>query len=191
MRKLIGSALFFAVVAVIPAEAAAQRRPAPRRAPAAAPAPRMTFGPELSLGTETDLGLGARLVFGLRSLFRRTPIDGQVGFLYFFPSVPAGPPGSNVSAGYWEVNANVAYRIPKVRGSLAPYVGGGLNIAHGSGEATFGGSTVKSSATDVGLNLLAGTTFRVKGTMIPFAEARGTVGGGGQLVIGGGLRFGL
>jgi opacity protein-like surface antigen len=186
MRKLIGSALVFAVVAVIPAESAAQRRPAPRRAPAAAPAPRMTFGPELSLGTDTDLGLGARLVFGLRSLFRRTPIDGQVGFLYFFPGGPAG-----TSLSYWEINGNVAYRIPNMRGTFAPYVGGGLSLAHASAEATVGGVTDKASDTRAGLNLLAGTTFRVKGTMIPFAEARGTVGGGEQLVISGGLRFRL
>jgi opacity protein-like surface antigen len=185
MRKLIGSALFFAVVAVIPAEAAAQRRPAPRRAAAAAPAPRMTFGPELSLGSDTDLGLGARLVFGLRSLFRRTPIDGQVGFLYFFPG---GAAGANLT--YWEINGNVAYRIPGVKGTLAPYVGGGLSIAHLSAEVTVPGfPSTKASDTKVGLNLLGGTTFKVKGTMIPFAEARGTVGGGEQLVISGGLRF--
>jgi opacity protein-like surface antigen len=183
MRKLIGSALLFAVVALIPAESAAQRRPAPRRAPAAAPAPRTTFGPELSLGTETDLGLGARLVFGLRSLFPRTPIDGQVGFLYFFPG---GPAGANLT--YWEINGNVAYRIPGVRGTLAPYVGGGLSIAHASVEIP---GFASGSTTDLGLNLLAGTTFRVKSTMIPFAEARGTVGGGEQLVISGGLRFRL
>jgi hypothetical protein len=182
MRKLIGSALFFAVVAVIPAESLAQRRPAPRRAAAAAPAPRMTFGPELSLGTDTDLGLGARLVFGLRSLFRRTPIDGQVGFLYFFPG---GPAGANIS--YWEINGNVAYRIPNVKGTFAPYVGGGLSIAHVSSELPAPFGTV--SDTRAGLNILAGTTFRVKSTMIPFAEARGTVGGGEQLVISGGLRF--
>jgi hypothetical protein len=184
MRKLIGSALVFAVVAVIPAESAAQRRPAPRRAPAAAPAPRTTFGPELSLGTDTDLGLGARVVFGLRSLFRRTPIDGQVGFLYFFPGGPAG-----TSLSYWEINGNVAYRIPNVRGTFAPYVGGGLSIAHMSAEVT--GVPGTASDTRAGLNLLAGTTFRVKGTMIPFAEARATVGGGEQLVISGGLRFRL
>jgi opacity protein-like surface antigen len=186
MRKLIGSALFFAVVAVIPAESLAQRRPAPRRAAAAAPAPRMTFGPELSLGSDTDLGLGARLVFGLRSLFRRTPIDGQVGFAYFFPGGAAG-----VNVTYWEINGNVAYRIPNVKGTLAPYVGGGLNIAHISSEATFFGQTTSASDTKAGLNLVGGTTFRVKSTMIPFAEVRGTVGGGEQLVISGGLRFRL
>jgi opacity protein-like surface antigen len=184
MRKLIGSALLFAVVAMIPAEVAAQRRPAaPRRA--AAPAPRTSFGPELSLGTETDLGLGARFVLGLRSLFPRTPIDAQLGFLYFFPG---GAAGANLT--YWEINGNVAYRIPGVKGALAPYVGGGLSLAHISTEVTFPGfPTTKASDTKVGLNLLGGTTFKVKGTMMPFAELRGTVGGGEQLVISGGLRF--
>lgn len=180
MRKLIGSVLVLAALALTSAECMAQRRPAARRAPPPAPAQRTSFGAELAYGTESDIGLGARVVFRLRSLFPRTPIDGQVGFQYFFPSEPAG-----VNLSYWELNGNLAYRIPNVRGTLAPYVGGGLNIAHAS--VSPGGSN-----TEAGLNLLAGTTFRVRGTAMPFAEARVRAGGGAdQLVIAGGARFRL
>jgi hypothetical protein len=183
MRKLIGSALVLAAVVLVPAESLAQRRPPARRAPPA-PVQRTSFGAELALGTETDFGIGARVVFGLRSLFRRTPIDGQVGFQYFFPSKPAG-----TSFTYWEINGNLAYRIPNMRGNLAPYVGGGLNIAHASVDVPgLGGG----SNTEVGLNFLAGTTLKVRGTTIPFAEARVRAGGGpDQLVLAAGARFQL
>ncbi|HEU5261392.1 MAG TPA: hypothetical protein VFU41_08225 [Gemmatimonadales bacterium] len=182
MRKLIGSALLLAALALTAGESVAQRRPAPRRAAAPAPAQRASFGAELAYGTDTDFGLGARVVFGLRSLFPRTPLDAHVGFLYFFPDAPTG-----VDVTYWEINGNIAYRIPNVRGSLAPYLGGGLNIAHAS--ASSGG--LSASDTKLGLNLLGGTTFKVKGTVIPFVEARGIISGGEQFVISGGMRFSL
>jgi len=69
--------------------------------------------------------------------------------------------------------------------TFAPYVGGGLNIAHASASA----GTLSASATKAGLNLLGGTTFKVKGEITPFAELRGIVGGGKQVVITGGIRF--
>ncbi len=180
MRKLIGSAVLAALLLTTPALAAAQRRrPAARPAPARSERP--SFGVELDVGTDTDFGLGARAVFGLKSLFPKTPLDGQVGFIYFFPSAPTG-----VDAKYWEINGNVAYRIPtRVRSSLKPYVGGGLNIAHAS--ATAAGTT--ASDTKAGLNLLGGTTFKVKGQVVPFLEARGTIGGGKQVIFAGGVRF--
>ena len=180
MRKLIGSAMVFAVVALIPVQSAAQRRPQARPAARPAPAQQPSFGAELDVGTDTDFGIGARVVFGLRSLFRTTPLDAQVGFVYFFPSAPAG-----ADLTYWEINGNVAYRIPNPRSSLKPYVGGGLNIAHASASS----AGVSASDTKLGLNLLAGTTFRVRGTIIPFVEGRGTISGGEQFVFTGGVRF--
>lgn len=181
MRKLLGSALLLAAVALIPAELVAQRRAAAR--PAAAPARRTQFAAELDWSSDYDLGIGARVVFGLQSLFPKTPLDGIVSFDYFFPSAPAG-----VSAHYWEINGNVAYRfrVP-TRSSLRPYAGGGLNIAHASAGPS-GGTSV--SATKAGLNLLGGTTFRIKGSnLTPFAEARGEIGGGKTFIITGGVRF--
>jgi opacity protein-like surface antigen len=68
---------------------------------------------------------------------------------------------------------------------LKPYVGGGLNIAHASASAL--GTT--ASDTKAGLNLLGGTTFKVKGQVVPFVEARGIIGGGKQVMFAGGVRF--
>jgi opacity protein-like surface antigen len=180
MRKWIGSVLLLAAVAFIPAELAAQRRPAARPAPRATQ--RTSFGLQLDWGSDSDFGIGGRAVFGLQSLFPKTPLDGIVSFDYYFPSgAPAG-----VSVHFWEINGNVAYRfrVP-ARNSLRPYAGGGLNIAHTSASA--GG--VSGSNTDAGLNLLAGTTFKVKGNLTPFAEFRGVVGNANQVVLTGGVRF--
>jgi opacity protein-like surface antigen len=180
MRKLLGSALLLAAVALAPAASVAQRRAAAR--PAAGPAQRPSFGAELNWSSDVDFGIGARGVFPLRSLFPKTPLDGIVSFDYFFPSVPAGTSGH-----YWEINGDVAYRFTvPARSSLAPYAGGGLNIAHAS--ATVG--TVSSSDTKAGLNVLGGTTFKLRGsTLTPFAEARGEIGGGKTFILTGGVRF--
>jgi hypothetical protein len=181
MRKLLGSALLLAVVALAPTEAAAQRRAAPRPTPSASQKP--SFGLELNWSSDVDFGIGGRGVFPLQSLFPGTPLDGIVSFDYFFPSAPAG-----VSAHYWEINGDVAYRFTVQRSSsLRPYAGGGLNIAHASAGPS-GGASV--SATKAGLNLLGGTTFRLKrSTLVPFVEARGEVGGGKTFILTGGVRF--
>src|SRR5690349_25166210 len=180
MRKLLGSALLLAVVALAPTEATAQRRAAPRPTPSASQKP--SFGLELNWSSDVDFGIGGRGVFPLESLFPKTPLDGIVSFDYFFPSVPSG-----FSGHYWEINGDVAYRFTVPRSSsLRPYAGGGLNIAHASASA--GGASV--SDTKAGLNLLGGTTFRLKGSSLtPFAEARGEVGGGKTFVITAGVRF--
>ncbi len=180
MRQLIGIVLLLAAVALIPAQSAAQRRPAARAA--ASPARRPSFGVQLNWSSDYDFGIGGRGVFPLQSLFPKTTLDGIVSFDYFFPSAPSG-----VSAHYWEINGNVAYRfrVPS-RSSLAPYAGGGLNIAHAS--ASSGGVSV--SDTKAGLNLLGGTTFKMKGSKLtPFVEGRGEIGGGKTFVITGGVRF--
>ncbi len=39
------------------------------------------------------------------------------------------------------------------------------------------------------LALLGGTTFKVKGSITPFAEARGEIGGGKTFILTGGVRF--
>jgi len=177
MRKLLGSALLLAAVALIPAESVAQRRAAASPGPAQRP----SFGLELNWSSDVDFGIGGRGVFPLHSLVRKTPLDGIVSCDDFFPSAPAG-----ASLHYWEINGNVAYRFRVERSSLGPYAGGGLNIAHASGTA----GTVSTSATKAGLNLLGGTTFKVKGShLTPFAEARGEIGGGKTFILTGGVRF--
>ncbi len=180
MRKCIGGVLLVTALATSPALAAAQRRPAAR--PAAPSAQRARFAAEINWTSDYNFGIGGRGVFPLESLFPGTPLDGIVSFDYFFPSAAAG-----VSAHYWEINGNVAYRFSVPRSSsLGPYGGGGLNIIHASATA----GTVSSSVTKAGLNLLGGTTFKLKGSnLTPFAEARGELGGGKTFILTGGVRF--
>jgi len=178
MRQLIGSVLLLAAIGLGPAELAAQRRAAAR--PAAAKQ-RPSFGLQLNWGSDTDVGIGGRVVFGLKAIAPRTPIDGIVSFDYYFPSAPAG-----TDATFWEINANVAYRFTvPARSAIRPYAGTGLNIGHASASA--GGAS--ASDTKPGLNLLAGTTFKVKGSVMPFAEFRAVVGDFDQVVLTGGVRF--
>src|SRR5690242_21965533 len=128
MRKLLGSALLLAVVALGPTEAAAQRRAAPRPTRSSQ---QPSFGLELNWSSDVDFGIGGRGVFPLESLFPKTPLDGIVSFDYFFPSVPAGTTGH-----YWEINGDVAYRFTVPRSSsFRPYAGGRLNIARSSASA--------------------------------------------------------
>ena len=179
MQKLTGMALLLALVALVPAESVGQRRAAAR--PAAASTRHTQFAAELDWSNDFDFGIGARAIFPLVSLFPRTPLDGIVSFDYFFPSAPAG-----ASAHYWEINGDVAYRFTVPRSSsLAPYAGGGLDIAHASGSV----GTVSNSVTKVGLNLLAGTTFKVRASVTPFGEARVEIGGGKTFILTGGVRF--
>jgi hypothetical protein len=178
MQKLTGMALLLAVVALVPAESVGQRRAAARPATTTR---HTQFAAELNWSSDFDFGIGARAIFPLESMFPRTPLDGIVSFDYFFPSAPAG-----ASAHYWEINGDVAYRFTVPRSSsLAPYAGGGLNIIHASASA----GTVSSSVTKVGLNLLGGTTFKVRASVTPFLEARGEIGGGKTFVLTGGVRF--
>src|SRR5436189_6076658 len=181
MRQLIGSVLLLAAVGLAPAGLAGQRGPAAR--PAASRADRPSFGLQLNWSSDVDFGIGGRGVFPLESLFPKTPLDGIVSFDYFFPSVPSG-----VSAHYWEINGNVAYRFTvPARSSFRPYAGGGLNIAHASAGPS-GRTSV--SPTKAAPNLPGETTFKLKGSkLIPFAEARGAVGGGKTFIITGGVRF--
>ena len=133
------------------------------------------FGGQLSVGDDTDFGLGARGVFGLQHALN-APLNVIASFDYFFP-------GSNVT--YWELNGELAYVIPGVRGSVLPYFGAGLNLAH----ASVSGGGLNNSNTDLGLNLLAGTTFKTGRRITPFAEIRVELGGGDQFVVTGGVLF--
>jgi len=175
MRKCIGSALLLVMLAAYPALGAAQRRAAAR--PAARSADRPSFGLQLDWGNDPNFGIGGRGVFPLGSLVPGTPLDGIVSFDYFFP-------GNSVH--YWEINGNVVYRFRMPRASsLGPYAGAGLNIAHASLSGVSG-----SGATQAGLNVLGGTTFKVKrSNLIPFVEGRGELGGGKTFILTGGVRF--
>src|SRR2546427_631812 len=184
MRKLLGCAVLGALLFTpLPLSVVAQRRAAAR--PAGGSAQRPSFGPELNWSSDVDFGIGARGVFPLQSLFPKTPLDGIVSFDYFFPSHTTCT-GSH----YWEINGNVATRFTvQARSSFRPYAGGGLNIIHASSTVTIAGQTVSGSDTKAGLNLLGGTTFKLKGSKLtPFAEARGEIGGGETFILPGGVR---
>jgi len=128
------------------------------------------FGAEALFGTDTDFGLGGRVHLDLGT---SAPLEFQGAFDLFFPDGPAD---------YWEINANLWYNIETSGSSTAlPYLGGGLNIGHTSVE--------DFDDTELGVNLGGGVKFGYTNT-IPFLEARVTLGGVEQFVIGGGVLFG-
>jgi len=137
------------------------------------------FGANVSWATDTDFGLGARANFGLGEFSKRNPIEGQVTFDYFFPN----------GFDYWELSGNGIYRFDTSAENLKPYAGAGLLYSHSSVNGCPGGYSCGSS--DLGLNLIGGLRFNVKGTTaIPFVEARLEVRNGSQFVMAGGVLFG-
>lgn len=140
------------------------------------------FGVQGSYGDDTDFGIGGRLATSLRSLIPATPLEFHASFDYFFPD----DEGTGADITYWEINTNVAWMIPVTRTSVAPYAGGGLNIAHFAIDITGFGS---ADDTEVGLNLLGGIQFRTRTRLRPFVEVRVELSGGEQFVLAGGLLF--
>ncbi len=134
------------------------------------------FGGQLGYADDADFGIGARVQVGLP--VERLAFIGS--FDWYFPSDVVG-----VDINYWEINANVKYGIPINNALFGPYVGSGLNFAHASVSIP-GFPGVSDS--DLGLNLMAGTSFNT-GRYHPFAELRLEVGGGEQVILAGGLMF--
>ena len=134
------------------------------------------FAPEVSLGEDSDFGIGARVNVDLSSTFGSPGFNGIASFDYFFP-------GDNIN--YWELNANLTWMVPGVRGKVRPYVGGGLNYGHGSVDNCTG----NCSDGDVGINLLGGMNLQTRTKIMPFIEAKFTLGGGDQFVLTGGMYF--
>ena len=143
------------------------------------------FGGQLNYGDDTDFGLGARLVLD-------DPALGEFRFigsfdLYFPGSRSAG--GVDVDGDYWEINGNIVYDFEVTTSpNLTPYVGGGLNVAHASAEATTPLVSASASDTELGVNLLGGLEFGV-GKLRPFVEIKVELEGGEQFVITGGILF--
>lgn len=135
------------------------------------------FGAQVSLASDTDVGIGARANFGLGAISERNPIEGQATFDYFFPD----------AGDYWELTGNALYRFDTPSPSVKPYAGGGLIFAHSSVDVL----GVRDSNSDIGLNLVGGLRFNVKGTTtLPFVEARFEIMDGSQFVIAAGVMFG-
>ncbi len=161
----------------------------------------LRFGAQLSLGDETDFGIGARITFGLDSVARG--LEGIVSFDYFFPDesfniffLEDGESQQLFDITYFEINGNLAYHLAMPEGvKIAPYVGGGLNIARSSVVFDFlvavdppQRASISSSDTNFGLNALGGASFG-SGQIRPFVELRLEFQGGEQFVISGGILF--
>jgi len=142
-------------------------------------AQKIGFGPQLSWANDADIGIGVRVVVPVTT---KTPLEVMGSFDYFFPSAPP-----TVTVRYWELNGNLVYLPPVKNTPVVPYLGGGLNIAHGSGGIVGIGS---ASNTKAGLNLAGGAKFKPKRTpILPFLEARVEISGGEQFVLTGGVQF--
>jgi opacity protein-like surface antigen len=141
------------------------------------------FGVQACFADDVDLGLGGRVVFRPGKAKPVADFEGVASFDFFFP-------GENL--GYWELNFNALYVIPSVKGSVKPYAGGGLNVAHASVDdiQIFGTTFPGASDTDIGFNVIGGMKFELQtAAMEPFAEVKFELGGGEQFVLTGGLRF--
>jgi opacity protein-like surface antigen len=141
------------------------------------------FGVQGNYADDADFGVGARAQFGLDSVQEGLGLVGS--FDYYFPGADDDSElGVDVDVTYWEINANLVYTLTK-SGSLAPYVGAGLNVAHAGASAESGGVEVSVDETELGANLLGGVRFSDRF----FAEAKIELSGGEMFVITGGILF--
>ena len=134
------------------------------------------FAPEVSVAEDADIGIGGRVNFDMSSSFGSPGFFIVGSFDYFFP---------DGDVNYWELNGNLGWLIPGVRGNVRPYIGGGLNYAHASFDNCIG----DCGNSDVGVNLLGGINFQTRGRIMPFIEAKVEAGGGEQFVLTGGIYF--
>jgi opacity protein-like surface antigen len=134
------------------------------------------FGVQLDWGNDVDFGVGARVELDVPNLISETePLNRTFligSFDYFFPDC------GDLDCTYWEINTNVAF--PIIVAGIDPYVGAGLNLAHV--DAGTEGGLDAGSDTDVGLNILGGIRFPLRG-VTAFGEARYEVAGGEQFVL--------
>jgi hypothetical protein len=148
---------------------------------AGAAAGQISAGVQGNWGSETDFGVGARALFDLSGILRGLQTVGS--FDYFLPSAEVGADND-----YWEINANLVYRIGTKLRAVSPYTGVGFNVAHFKTSTEVLGVGATGDETRGGLNLLGGLTLN-GGRLKPFVEARVEVGGGKQFVATAGVRF--
>ena len=169
MKKLLIAACTVAAVGVMAAPAQAQ----------------VQFGVQANYAEDVDFGIGARGQFGLGEMLNAegglADLIGVVSFDYYFWDCSA-------DCSYFEINGNALYPVEVEGSDLAPYVGGGLNIARASLDSGVTG-VGDVSETDVGLNALGGLNFDLGG-FAAFVEAKIEVGGGEQFVLTFGGLFG-
>jgi opacity protein-like surface antigen len=141
----------------------------------------MRFGAQANWGSDTDFGVGARVNYGLEKIIKNVPLTAMASFDWFFP-------GNNLT--FWEINWDVAYNFRLPQPTIAPYAGAGLGFAYakvGGGCTNIPG--LDCSNTSVGLNLVGGARFKMRGKLTPYVEARADLHSGSQLVLTGGVLF--
>jgi hypothetical protein len=109
------------------------------------------FGPQLNWASNgVGFGVGGRVEASLAKAIPTAKGLGVIGtFDVYFPSGATG----------WALSGSASYHFDITGAKVAPYVGGGLTILHGT-------------RTGAGLNLLAGTDFPALGKVTPFGELR-------------------
>ena len=142
------------------------------------------IGPYAAFHDDADFGIGAFVGIPLSTIHEDLSFVGDFGFFF-----PGDGDHEEVDGDYWEANADALFRFPIPDLSFTPWVIGGLNIAHCSGDLGHGEAGHDSySDTEIGLNLGGGVTFGT-GPMAPFAGAKFELGGGEGAVIFAGLSF--
>jgi hypothetical protein len=151
----------------------------------------VSFGLEADYAEDTDFGVGARAIFNLDKVL--PGLEGVGSFNYFFPSSGEDIPGVDVDFKFWEINANAIYKFKVGEGSVRPYFGGGLVIAHVKGGAgvdlgDLGSIDVSASETKLGINVLGGVLFGGPSPKF-FVEGKIEDHDGSQFVVSAGVRF--
>jgi len=132
----------------------------------------LRLGPQISFGDDTDAGAGIRI----EHRFSAAPDWRFAGSFDLF--LPDGP------LEFWEVNVNVLRSFRITGSDVAPYAGGGMNLARSSVDGI-----ANSDDTNLGLNLVGGLRFNTGTRISPFFELRVELAGGEQAVLTAGILF--
>ena len=168
MKKLLIAACTALAVGVMAAPAQAQAQ----------------FGVQANFADDADFGIGVRGQFGLGEALA---VEGSLADLVGVVSFDFYPDCGPADCTYWEINGNALYPVVLEDSELAPYFGGGLNIAHVSLDSDVVGAD--NSDTDLGFNVLGGLNLDLGG-IATFVEVKKELGGGEQFVITFGALFG-
>lgn len=143
------------------------------------------IGAFLAYGTEIEnLGIGANAEFPVMEKMTISP-----SLIYYLPKDEMG-----IKINWFEVNGNVNYYFVD-QDNIGVYGIAGLNYSsvkvNYDGEDFGFGGDFSGSDGRFGLNLGGGANFDIGGSITPFAELKYVIIDGGQLVIGGGVKFNL
>lgn len=140
------------------------------------------IGPFLGYGDGLGLwGLGAYSEIAFNEKVSVSPI-----FTQYFPEDLDGVPRRSV----WELNTNVNYYV--IRGDVAYLYGlAGLNYTNIKIRTRTALIDAVEHDGNFGVNLGAGTMFRVNDVLLPFAEGKYTAGGYSQWTLIFGVKFQL